>query len=129
MKTEVVKVDFYMRRQKKPEPDNEEQFWLCVTAKAESPDVNQILIDMYYSDESTEVSSHSSEPPLKHYPLNNGETYLWPYEPGEVIAIIVRYTLKEDTFRWLVAASGIWLSEGYYFMGGKRLKDRSALFI
>lgn len=66
---------------------------------------------------------------LTPYPLNSGETYKWDFRTGTIVAVIVRYTRASEPLRWLVAASGIWMSDGYHFRSGKALKDRSELFI
>jgi hypothetical protein len=58
-----------------------------------------------------------------------GFTYKWDFRTGTIVAVIVRYTRKSEPLCWLVAASGIWMSDGYHFRSGKALKDRSELFI
>jgi hypothetical protein len=38
MTAEVIAVDFKMHSVRRPEPENEEQFWICATATAQSPE-------------------------------------------------------------------------------------------
>lgn len=122
-------VDFKMRRKRRPAYENDsEQFWICVTATPQRDDVRDIKIDMYQTDSSPDGLYTYLGAALTPYPLENGKPFTWDYREGDVVVVIVRYTLKADRKCWFVAASGVWFCDGLYFMDGARLKDRSELF-
>lgn len=51
MTAEAVTVDFFIRSVRRPEPENEEQFWICVKASSQSPDIHGIKIDLCQTDD------------------------------------------------------------------------------
>lgn len=128
MLKQMVVVDFKMRRERRPEPAKSDQFWVAVQATPLSPQVQEIRIDMYQTDSGPDALRTYLGIALTPYPMENGEVYTWDFALGDVVVVIVRYTMAEDHLRWLVAASGVWMSDGSYFMRGKTLKDRSGLF-
>jgi hypothetical protein len=117
-----------MRSVRKPEPEYEQQYWVCVTATSQSPEVHEVKIDLYQTASSPGAIQTLYGVALRPYPLTGGESYKWSFKPGDIVAIGVRYTLKANHFRWHVAGSSIWMTDGAFFRSGERLKDRSELF-
>lgn len=128
---EYVRVDFKMRRERKPD-ENKNEFWIAITATPLTDQVEEVNIELFQTDAGPDGTYNQFGPALTPYPFPNGKNLTWDFKINDVVAVIVSYRLagtSHEMYRWHVAASGIWkATDGYYFESGKRLKDNSELF-
>lgn len=121
-----IETIFSMHRVMNPEPANEHQFDICVTANPLTEDVTEINIEMYQSAGPDEVY-HPDGTVLVIFPMESGEIYTFPYDDNDIVTIVVRYKLRNHAF-WKVAATGTWCESGGYFNTGQRINPRTELF-
>ena len=115
----AVEVKFYAWRDKDVHTD----WWVGVKAIPQEPEqVESIRILYYQYSPSDEIQGI----PFTSYEMENGTSYGWDINYGDIIMIFVHY--RDKRYGEQVAAQGVWWSDGYHLRSGHTLCGRSELF-